>query len=118
VLGFKNVSLGNVLRAAKMDERVTFLGDADQEPFKNLLNKAFEVQGKLHEPSNASLVGVLNSFLVGIHELLGHGSGKIFTEDEKGQLNFDKNTVNPVTGKPVGTSLTRNVNAILIILTM
>lgn len=47
VLGFKNVSLGNVLRAAKMDERVTFLGDADQEPFKNLLNKAFEVQGEL-----------------------------------------------------------------------
>jgi dipeptidyl-peptidase-3 len=84
VLGFKNVSLGNVLRAAKMDERVTFLGDADQEPFKNLLNKAFEVQ-------------------VGIHELLGHGSGKIFTEDEKGQLNFDKNTINPVTGKPVAT---------------
>jgi len=29
-----------------MDERVTFLGDADQEPFKNLLNKAFEVQGE------------------------------------------------------------------------
>lgn len=80
--GFKNVSLGNVLRASKSSERVTFIRDEDQEKYQNLLAPAFEVQ-------------------VGIHELLGHGSGKLFVEDESGNFNFDKNTMDPLTNKPV-----------------
>lgn len=42
---------------------------------------------------------------VGIHELLGHGTGKLLQETAPGQYNFDiKNPpVSPVTNKPVST---------------
>ncbi len=82
--GFKNVSLGNVLNAKAPDEKITFLGEEDAALFQRLRGPAFEVQ-------------------VGIHELLGHGSGKLLQENADGTANFDlKNPpTNPLTGKPV-----------------
>lgn len=40
-----------------------------------------------------------------VHELLGHGAGKLLHEDSDGSCNFDKEhrPLNPVTGRPVET---------------
>ena len=39
---------------------------------------------------------------VALHELLGHGSGKLLMQDKNGKLNFNKDKViNPLTKKPI-----------------
>ena len=83
--GFKNVSLGNVLAASygAGAKPVTFVADEDQALFKALKGESFEVQ-------------------VGVHELLGHGSGKLFhrgTPDAE-RLLADK-VAHPLHGEPV-----------------
>ena len=75
--GFKNVSLGNVLSSRIPDSRTTFLRDEDQAVFSRRLQESFDVQ-------------------VALHELLGHGSGKLFYAG-----NHDAALIDPLTGKPV-----------------
>lgn len=84
--GFKNVSLGNVLSAKPPKEPTPFIKPEDQEVWDKYNNESFEVQ-------------------VGLHELLGHGCGKLLQETSPGVFNFDhKNPpTNPITGKPVST---------------
>lgn len=83
-LGFKNVSLGNVLSAKAPNEPIPFIREADEELYRAMRDAAFEVQ-------------------VGIHELLGHGTGKLLQETSSGVYNFDKQNPprNPITEKPV-----------------
>ncbi|XP_068187374.1 dipeptidyl peptidase 3 [Antennarius striatus] len=85
--GFKNVSLGNVVAVAypSQREKLTFLREEDKDVFIKCKESSFEVQ-------------------VGLHELLGHGSGKLFVQDDNGKLNFDQSkVVNPETGEPVSS---------------
>lgn len=57
--------------------------NGDEALFKALVKESFEVQ-------------------VGIHELLGHGSGKMFCQNKDGSFNFDRErTLNPLTNAPV-----------------
>ena len=73
--GFKNVSLGNVLSAnpkkPRKEEVVTFISSDLGKLFKKWRDDAFEVQ-------------------VGLHELLGHGSGKLLQETAPGEFNFEQ----------------------------
>jgi dipeptidyl-peptidase III len=85
-IGFKNVSLGNVLNSKDPNEPVSFIPEKDMNLFKKYRGPAFEVQ-------------------VGLHELLGHGTGKLLQETSPGEYNFDiKNPpISPITNKPITT---------------
>ncbi|KAH7163220.1 peptidase family M49-domain-containing protein [Dactylonectria estremocensis] len=84
--GFKNVSLGNVLSAKAPNEKIPFIRDEDLEVYKKQRDASFEVQ-------------------VGLHELTGHGCGKLLQETSSGSFNFDKENppVSPVDNKPIST---------------
>ncbi|EDO18062.1 hypothetical protein Kpol_1045p49 [Vanderwaltozyma polyspora DSM 70294] len=87
-VGFKNVSLGNILSAAtKSTDKYppTFISEQDMPIYKKCQNESFEVQ-------------------VGIHELLGHGTGKLLSEIESGKYNFDfENPPLGLEGNPIRT---------------
>ncbi|KAI1928133.1 hypothetical protein LOZ58_004988 [Ophidiomyces ophidiicola] len=85
-LGFKNVSLGNVLSAKAPNEPVPFIRSEDLEIFRKYRDPAFEVQ-------------------VGVHELLGHGTGKLLQETAPGEYNFDVSNppISPITNQPIST---------------
>ena len=81
--GFKNVNLGNVIASAyKSDKKNPFVSLQDHEFLEKFRVKSFEVQ-------------------VGLHELLGHGSGKLLMQKSDGSLNFKKGLINPLDEQPV-----------------
>jgi dipeptidyl-peptidase-3 len=78
--------LGNVLSAKAPDEKIPFIKDEDLKVYQKYRDIAFEVQ-------------------VGLHELLGHGCGKLLQETEPGKFNFDINNPpgSPLDAKPITT---------------
>jgi dipeptidyl-peptidase-3 len=63
-----------------VDEELTFIHPSDVELYNAWDSRAFELQ-------------------VANHELLGHGSGKLFQEQADGSRNFDPEKIkNPLTG--------------------
>ena len=63
-----------------------FIRDQDDQLYRDYRDPAFEVQ-------------------VGIHELLGHGTGKLLQETSPGTYNFDIKSppTSPITNKPITT---------------
>ena len=80
------MSLGNILSAKGPNEPIPFIRPEDLELYQTNRDGAFEVQ-------------------VGVHELLGHGTGKLLQETSPGTFNFDKSNppISPITKKPITT---------------
>ena len=77
--------LVNVLAVAyaTQQDKLTFLEENDKDLYILWRGPSFNVQ-------------------MGLNELLSHGSGKLFLQDEKGAFNFDQETViNPETGEQI-----------------
>jgi len=82
--GFKNVTLSNSYPKAKK-EFIQFSREADIEYLVKFNDEAIFVQ-------------------VALHELLGHGTGKLFNRNKNGEFNFDqKNLKHPLTGGEITT---------------
>ena len=83
--GFKNISIRNrVVESSSAD--ITFLEAEDKALYARYAVDGFGV-------------------IVAFHELIGHGSGKCFTETSDGQYNFDRDNppINPLNGQAVKT---------------
>ena len=83
--GFKNLALLNAY------------SNFDENYLKNLITQEdVELNKK---------IGIkVSMFKTALHELFGHGSGKLFKKDEKGDFNFDKDKViNPLTKEKINS---------------
>lgn len=84
-VGFKNVSLDNVLQVKfNSKELPKYLNKNDGKLFVKYIGKSFDIQ-------------------VAGHELLGHGSGKLFNQKIDGTFDFNTNLLNPINNLPITT---------------
>ena len=82
--GFKNVNLGNAYPKPKK-ETIQFFTESDVDLMV------------ANDKDSLTLI-------VALHELLGHGTGKLLTKNvETGEFNFPQDLKNPFTGEPITT---------------
>ena len=85
--GFKNVFLANNMKTSgeRIESEMLFLSKKDSALLAKYGSSSY-------------------TLLVALHELIGHGSGKLFFSDEHGKLNFDpENTFDLLTGEKVSS---------------
>lgn len=85
--GFKNLVVTNRIRAE--NDTVSpcdYVSETEVKDFKRHL-------------------GLFNSTITAVHEILGHGSGQLLSEKETGECNFDKENlpISTLTGEEVNT---------------
>ncbi|EPS45026.1 hypothetical protein H072_992 [Dactylellina haptotyla CBS 200.50] len=92
--GFKNVMIANSMNPPGRDS------GADH----SLPQEAIRVDPSLESEYIKHYQATFYLWVV-FHELLGHGTGKLLTENSDGSFNFDKENppINPVDGKPVSS---------------
>ena len=82
LVGQKNFNLANIVEGKAKFLVLAFLNEEDSELLRRLYVEAFTIK-------------------LGIHELLGHGSGLMLRKDEAGVPNFNENLIDPTTGSKV-----------------
>lgn len=85
--GFKNVIIANRMAAESSDQLASpFVSAEEAESFQKHKFPAYYIW-------------------VVLHELLGHGTGKMMCQESDGSFNFDRSSppVNPLTSKPIET---------------
>ncbi|KAK4033925.1 dipeptidyl peptidase III [Parachaetomium inaequale] len=82
--GFKNVIIANRMAAESRAKQYPFIDPSEAEMFAKHKFPAYY-------------------WWVVLHELLGHGTGKMMVETEPGKYNFDNDSppINPLTGEPI-----------------
>ncbi|KAI1138888.1 dipeptidyl peptidase III [Hypoxylon sp. FL0543] len=85
-VGFKNVIIANRMIAESTAMQWPFIDDSEMETFKSHKYPAYY-------------------WWVVLHELLGHGTGKMMVEEPANKFNFDPTNppTNPLNGKPIET---------------
>ncbi|KAF3069082.1 putative dipeptidyl peptidase 3 [Daldinia childiae] len=85
-VGFKNVIIANRMIAESTAMQWPFIDDSEVEVFRKHKYPAYY-------------------WWVVLHELLGHGTGKMMIEEPTNKFNFDFNNppINPLDGKPIRT---------------
>ena len=91
--GYKNLDYGNLYGNRSSSSSPTsdpFLSQSDNEILQKHDQKSFKLQ-------------------VALHELIGHGSGKLFIKDvSTNQSNFNESVPNPLTNDKITTSYLSN----------
>ena len=82
--GFKNVIIANRMAAESQAQQYPFIDPSEAEEFRRCKFAAYY-------------------WWVVLHELLGHGTGRMMTETDEGNYNFDIDNppINPITGEPI-----------------
>lgn len=88
-------------RKSRRSSRIRSLARSSIRSTSFPLHPPFNPRLSFPNLSSLNLPGRIAQMQVANHELLGHGSGKEFQEGPEGTFNFDREIINPLTGRKV-----------------